>query len=122
MMQGIFKTLFILFLCFCVFFFFFWKETKKEKEQKRGRENNVHSGESNYSSLSNYFVSAKKRKREWNNGILKFVYLYIYSKNPLWLRIISRVKRRFSKVVKLYLLQSPKKKKVVKLDRTVRRG
>ena len=76
----------------------------------------MHSGESNYSSLSNYFVSAKKRKREWNNGILKFVYLYIYiySKNPLWLRIISRVKRRFSKVVKLYLLQS-KKKKVVKL-------
>ena len=38
----------------------------------------MHSGESNYSSLSNYFVSARKRKREWNNGILKFVYFYIY--------------------------------------------
>ena len=79
----------------------------------------MHSRESNYSSLSNYFVSAKKRKREWNNGILKFVYLYIYSKNPLWLRIISRVKQRFSKVVKLYLLQSKKKKKSCE-TRTIR--
>ena len=79
----------------------------------------MHSRESNYSSLSNYFVSAKKRKREWNNGISKFVYLYIYSKNPLWLRIISRVKQRFSKVVKLYLLQSKKKKKSCE-TRTIR--
>ena len=64
---------------FCVFvFLFFLKKQKRKKNKKKGRDNNVHSGESNYSSLSNYFVSAKKRKREWNNGILKFVYLYIY--------------------------------------------
>ena len=50
-------------------------------------------------------------KKEKENGIMEFLnlFIYIYSKNPLWLRIISRVKRRFSKVVKLYLLWSKKK-------------
>ena len=53
-------------------------------------------------------------KKEKENGIMEFLNLficiYIYSKNPLWLRIISQIKQRFSKVVKLYLLPSKKKK------------
>ena len=58
-------------------------------------------------------------KKEKENGIMEFLnlFIYIYSKNPLWLRIISRVKRRFSKVVKLYLLWS-KKKSLWNSDRT----
>ena len=77
----------------------------------------MHSGESNYSSLSNYFISAKKRKREWNNGILKFVYLYIYiyifKKSTL-------VEDYFTSQTKVFqgcetLPSSIQKKKVVKL-------
>ena len=58
-------------------------------------------------------------KKEKENGIMEFLnlFIYIYSKNPLWLRIISQVKRRFSKVVKLYLLWS-KKKSLWNSDRT----
>ena len=101
-------------------FFFFLKETEKEKEQKRGRDNNVHSGESNYSSLSNYFVSAKKRKREWNNGILKFVYIYIFKKSTL-------VEDYFTSQTKVFqgcetLPSLVQKKKFVKLRPYVRRG
>ena len=55
-------------------------------------------------------------KKEKENGIMEFLNLficiYIYSKNPLWLRIISQIKQRFSKVVKLYLLPSKKKKRL----------
>ena len=102
---------------FCVFvFFFFWKKQKKKKNKKGGEIIMCIVG--NPIILHCQIISFPPKK-EKENGIMEFLnlFIYIYSKNPLWLRIISRVKRRFSKVVKLYLLWS-KKKSLWNSDRT----